>query len=145
MAGNYLIVHKKILPDYLEKVIEARELLKADETMTVTDAVRKAGISRNTFYKYRDYVFRMQESSESRRASISVNLKDRPGSLSEMIRCLSGVNASIITISQSVPVDRKAAVVMTISTSGMEGTVEDLLEMLKQLPDVSSVRLNSMD
>ncbi len=145
MADNYLIVHKKILPDYLEKVIEAREMLKAHEEMTVTEAVRKAGISRNTFYKYRDYVFRMQESSETRRASISVNLKDRPGSLSEMIRCLSGVNASIITISQSVPVNGKAAVVMTIRTSGMAGTVEDLLNALKQLPDVSSVRLNSMD
>ena len=145
MAGNYLIVHKKILPDYLEKVIEARELLKAHENMTVTEAVRKAGISRNTFYKYRDYVFRMQESGESRRASISVNLNDRAGSLSEMIRCLSGVNASIITISQSVPVNGKAAVVMTIRTSDMDGTVEDLLAVLRELPDVSSVRLNSMD
>ncbi len=145
MAGNYLIVHKKILPDYLEKVIEARELLKGNESMTVTEAVRQAGISRNTFYKYRDYVFRLQETGESRRASITVNLKDRPGSLSEMIHCLSSVNASIITISQSVPVDGKAAVVTTIRTSGMDATIEELLNRLKQLPDVSSVRLNSMD
>ena len=145
MASNFLIVHKKMLPDNLEKVIEARELLKTHEGMTVTEAVRQAGISRNTFYKYKDYVFRMQERNESGRASITVNLKDRPGSLSEMIHCLSGANASIITISQSVPVDGKAAVVLTISTSGMEATVEDLLGTLKQLPDVSSVRLNSMD
>ncbi|MBR4455030.1 MAG: ACT domain-containing protein [Solobacterium sp.] len=145
MAGNYLIVHKKILPDYLEKVIEARELLNSHEAATVTEAVRKAGISRNTFYKYRDFVFRMQEGGESRRASITVSLKDRPGSLGEMIRCLSEVNASIITISQSVPVDGKAAVVMTIRTAGMESSVEELLNILKELPDVSSVRLNSMD
>ena len=145
MAGNYLIVHKKILPDYLEKVIEARELLASHEASTVTEAVKIAGISRNTFYKYRDYVFRMQEGSETRKASISVNLKDRPGSLSSVIHCLSGVNASIITISQSVPVSGKAAVVFTIDTSSMNTSVEHLLGLLKELPDVSSVHLNSME
>ena len=145
MAGNYLIVHKKILPDYLEKVIEARELLNSHEAETVTEAVNIVGISRNTFYKYRDYVFRMQEAGESRKASISVNLKDRPGSLSSVIHCLSGVNASIITISQSVPVSGKAAVVFTIDTSAMTTTVEALLGLLKDLDDVSSVHLNSME
>lgn len=145
MAGNYLIVHKKILPDYLEKVIEARELLASHEASTVTEAVKIAGISRNTFYKYRDYVFRMQEGNETRKASISVNLKDRPGSLSSVIHCLSGVTASIITISQSVPVSGKAAVVFTIDTSSMNTSVEHLLGLLKELPDVSSVHLNSME
>ena len=62
-----------------------------------------------------------------------------------LITKLEGVNASIITISQSVPVNGKAAVVMTIRTSDMAGTVEDLLAVLRELPDVSSVRLNSMD
>lgn len=145
MAGNYLIVHKKILPDYLEKVIEARELLASHEADTVTEAVRIAGISRNTFYKYRDYVFRMQEGSESRKASISVNLKDRPGSLGAVIQLLSNANASVITISQSVPVSGKAAVVFTIDTSGMSGTTEQLLASLKELEAVTSVHLNSME
>ena len=145
MAGNYLIVHKKILPDYLEKVIEARELLMSHETATVTEAVRSVGISRNTFYKYRNYVFRMQEGKDDRKASISVNLRDRAGSLSSMIHCLSSVNASIITISQSVPVSGKAAVVFTINATAMTTSVEALLDMLKELPDVSSVHLNSMD
>ena len=145
MAGNYLIVHKKILPDYLEKVIEARELLMSHEAATVTEAVRSVGISRNTFYKYRNYVFRMQEGKDDRKASISVNLRDRAGSLSSVIHCLSSVNASIITISQSVPVSGKAAVVFTINATAMTTSVEALLDMLKKLPDVSSVHLNSMD
>ena len=50
----YLIVHKKILPDYLEKVIETRELLASREAATVTEAVQRAGISRNTYYKYKN-------------------------------------------------------------------------------------------
>lgn len=29
MKSDYLIVHKKVLPDYFEKVVEAREMLRA--------------------------------------------------------------------------------------------------------------------
>lgn len=145
MAGNYLIVHKKILPDYLEKVIEARELLASHEAATVTEAVKSVGISRNTFYKYKNYVFRMQEGGDDRKASISVNLKDRPGSLSSVIHCLSAANASIITISQSVPVAGKAAVIITVSTEGMIGKIDELIGDLKKIPEVSAVYLNSVE
>ena len=94
-----LMAVKQQHPDYLEKVIEARELLASHEAATVTEAVKSVGISRNTFYRYKNYVFRMQEGGGDRKASISVNLKDRPGSLSSVIHCLSTANASIITIS----------------------------------------------
>ena len=53
MKNDYLIVHRRILPDYLDKVIYARKLLETHEVSTITSAVEKAGISRNTYYKYK--------------------------------------------------------------------------------------------
>ncbi len=79
MSSDFLIVHKKILPDYLEKVIEARNMLEAKEAATVTEAVQKAGISRNTYYKYKDYVFPYDDSRQTRRAVISLIVKDESG------------------------------------------------------------------
>ncbi len=145
MAGSYLIVSKKILPDYLEQVIEARELLESREAKTVTEAVMRAGISRNTYYKYKDYVFRMNESGPGNKASISMSLRDEPGSLGKVLSRLSSVNASIITISQSVPVAGKAAVLFTLSTEGMIGNIDELIEDLRKIPQVSSVYLNSVE
>ncbi len=145
MAGNYLIVHKRILPDYLEQVIEARELLASHEAATVTEAVAKAGISRNTYYKYKDYIFRLNEESPGRKASISLILQDEPGSLGRVLSALTECNASIITISQSAPVADKAAVLLTISTKDMRKTVDVLITQLKKIPQVSSVHLNSME
>ena len=58
MKSDFLIVHKKILPDYLDKVIEARKLLENKECSTVKEAVKQVGISRNTYYKYKDYVIK---------------------------------------------------------------------------------------
>ena len=53
MNSDYFVVHKSLLPQYLEKVIKARELLNSHEVETITEAVRKVGISRNTYYKYK--------------------------------------------------------------------------------------------
>ena len=57
MSSNYLIVDKKILPSYYEKVIEARLLLESGEVREVNSAVKRVGISRSTYYKYKDYIF----------------------------------------------------------------------------------------
>ena len=54
MKGKYLIVDKAILPDYFEKVIEARTLLRDGKFQNVSEAVKEVGISRSTYYKYKD-------------------------------------------------------------------------------------------
>ena len=53
MSGSFMIVHKNILPDFFEKVIQARDMIKTKEVTTVTEAVHRVGISRNTYYKYK--------------------------------------------------------------------------------------------
>ena len=51
MLENYLIIHKDILPDYYEKVIEARRLVESGKVKDVSQAVKQVGISRRTYYK----------------------------------------------------------------------------------------------
>ena len=55
MLDNYLIIHKSILPEYYEKVLEARHLLEEGKAKDVSQAVKEVGISRSTYYKYKDY------------------------------------------------------------------------------------------
>ena len=57
MKGKYLIVDKSILPDYFEKVIEVRNLLRDGKFQNVSEAVKEVGISRSTYYKYKDFIF----------------------------------------------------------------------------------------
>ena len=49
MLENYLIVHKSILPDKYEKVLEARRLLETGQEKEVSQAARRVGISRSTY------------------------------------------------------------------------------------------------
>ena len=48
MLDQYLIIHKSILPEYYEKVLQARRLLEDGKLKDVSQAVRQVGISRST-------------------------------------------------------------------------------------------------
>ena len=51
MLENFLIVNKEILPDYYEKVVEARNMINEGRVKGISEAVKQVGISRSTYYK----------------------------------------------------------------------------------------------
>lgn len=143
--SDYLIVHKKILPGYLEKVIEARSLLETHAASTITEAVQMTGISRNTYYKYKDYVFPCEDGRSVRKAVLSVILKDESGALSSVLSSLSRHNISVLTISQAVPVAGRANVLLSLSISGLQESLETVLNDLEALPGVLSAHLDALE
>ena len=144
MNSDYLIVHKSLLPQYLEKVIEARELLSTHEAETITEAVKKVGISRNTYYKYKDFVYEDKHISRQH-AVMTMILKDSPGTLSSVINTITKNNCNIITISQAVPVAGLATVLITIDIIKLNGTIDKLIRQLNRLSATQSVELNEIE
>ena len=144
MNSDYLIVHKSLLPQYLEKVIEARELLNTHEVETITQAVKKVGISRNTYYKYKNFVYEDKQVSRQH-AVISAVLKDSPGTLSSLINTITKNNCNIITISQAVPVSGLATVMMTIDISKLKEPINRLIDDLQKLSATKSVHLDAVE
>ena len=145
MSKDYYVIHKKMLPDYIDKVIYARNLLESKEVNTVTEAVQKAGISRNTFYKYKDYIYEGSNNTITRHATISVFLKDERGALSSVINVITESNANILTISQALPIANKANVLISLDISNIIGTIEDLTENIKKLPYTRRVYLDALE
>ena len=72
---KFLVIDTSALPDIYEKVLYAKELLRMKEVKGINEAVRLAGISRSTFYKYKDYVFSLSESTLTKKATIHYMLK----------------------------------------------------------------------
>lgn len=143
--SDYLIVHRRILPEYLDKVIQARNLLESHEASTITEAVQMAGISRNTYYKYKDYVFDSTATMSKRHAVLSMILKDENGSLSSVINALSELHTNILTISQAIPIAGKANVLISLDITNMSCTVDQLTEALKKLPSSRKVHLDAIE
>ena len=145
MPDNYLIVHKSVLPDYYEKVLEARRLLESSKVREVSEAARMAGISRSTYYKYKDYVFEPAEVSGGRKAVLELMLDHQPGVLSAVLSRLFGAGANILTITQSLPVLGKASVTLTIDVSGVSRGINALVSALESVDGVQSVRLLAIE
>ena len=69
MLDNYLIIHKSILPEYYEKVLQARRLLEDGKVREVSQAVKQVGISRSTYYKYKDFILEPTDIAGGRKAA----------------------------------------------------------------------------
>ena len=145
MKGDYLIVHKKILPVYYDKVLDARRMLESGAVKDVSAAVREMGISRSTYYKYKDYIFSPGSGDAGRKAVVSMLLSHEIGVLSTALNRLSSLGASVLTISQSMPIRDVASVVMTLDIGAMSLSVEQSIAELSSIAGVESVQLVAIE
>ena len=145
MKGKYLIVDKAILPDYFEKVIEARTLLRDGKFQNVSEAVKEVGISRSTYYKYKDFVFSPSDSNIGRKALISIMLEDKKGALSEILNFLYSVECNIITINQNIPINEVASIIISMDISDTKTPIEEILVNLKTVKYVFSSKLVALE
>ena len=145
MKGKYLIVDKAILPDYFEKVIEARTLLRDGKFQNVSEAVKEVGISRSTYYKYKDFVFSPSDSNIGRKALFSIMLEDKKGALSEILNFLYSVECNIITINQNIPINEVASIIISMDISDTKTPIEEILVNLKTVKYVVSSKLVALE
>ena len=145
MQGKYLIVDKSLLPSLFEKVAEAKELIDEGLARDVSEAVRKVGISRSTYYKYKDLVRDISTVSMGRHAIISMMMSHRVGILSAVIGIISNYGFSVWTITQNPPVDAKANVVITLELGEDADALDDMLREISSVPGLSRVQLLGMD
>ncbi|MBQ8163515.1 MAG: ACT domain-containing protein [Clostridia bacterium] len=144
-SKKYLLVDKCILPDYYEKVIEARALLSSGKVKDVSEAAKSVGISRSTYYKYKDYVFALNSDTECRKAIISLTLSHKAGILSEVLSVLSENGANILTITQNLPINSRAHVVVSLDISELNMDIDHLISALNDIKGVSGAKLVSIE
>ncbi|MGN1095516.1 MAG: ACT domain-containing protein, partial [Eubacteriales bacterium] len=133
MKNEYIIVDKSILPDYYEKVIEARSYIAEGKYKDVSEAVKAVGISRSTYYKYKDFVFLPNDFSACRKAVISFSLVHETGKLGEVLAVISSFCASILTISQNLPINGKAHVVVSIDYTKSQKSIDELITKISEI------------
>ena len=145
MQGKFLIVDKNLVPQYCEKVIEARQLLDDGKAKDVSEAVKMVGISRSTFYKYKDLVREMSSVSMGKHAIISMMMTHKVGLLWSVLRIISTYGYSVWTITQNPPVDSKANVVITLDLGQDADSIEDMIEEIAKVAGLSKVQLLGID
>lgn len=138
---KYYLVNANILPDIYSKVIDAKNYLASGEAESASKAAKMAGLSRSTYYKYKDAIFEYNGEDSDETAAISAKLKDNAGVLSALMNELYKAGANVLSVNQSVPVNSVADVSVTVRITEMVITLDDLVENIKNVNGVNAVRL----
>lgn len=145
MNSTYLMVDSKIVPGIYLKVIEAKAKISSGKFKSANDAIRDVGISRSTFYKYKDYVFACSELERDKLVSLEFTLDDIPGVLSAILNILAENHASVLTINQNIPINDIANVTITFKMDNIDNDLENIIEVLKKLKGTNKIRILAMD
>lgn len=142
---KYYIVDDSLLPEAFGKVIAARKMLATGDVKNVSEAAKAVGISRASYYKYKDYVYEAEQSNWQRKAVISFSLNHRSGILSQVLNIISAAHANILTINQNIPINNSANVVISLDISQMIMTMENLMQQIKVVDGTTRVNLIDME
>jgi chorismate mutase len=145
MSGDYLVIDKRVLPDVYEKVLYAKKLLKDGKVKEITEAVKIAGISRSVYYKYKDFVFDFSETSEGRKVTYNIILKNEKGVLSNISNYIAEKGGDILTINQGIPLNGYANLSITIDLSTVDGDIKTLTDGLLNIKNVEKVEFIGME
>ncbi|QZY54664.1 ACT domain-containing protein [Crassaminicella profunda] len=142
---KFLIIDTAILPDIYEKVLETKELLRTGKARGVTEATQMTGISRSTYYKYKDFISTPSEGSRGQKATITLLLDHTPGNLSDLLNVMADCNVNILTINQDIPINGIANVSITFDISEASMGIDEILEELRSRDGTSKVELIAME
>lgn len=142
---KYYLVSSDILPEVIEKVVAAQNLLRTGKTRRICEAVKMVGISRGTFYKYKDSIFPFEPENTSRKAIITLVIHDEKGVLSMILTRIAQLNCNVLAINQTIPINGVSNVVLTLDIFELDISVQLLKELLAKLERVRKVELVAVE
>ena len=140
-AAKYYVVAQKAVPEVLLKVVEAKRLLESEKVPTIQEAVDAVGISRSSFYKYKDDIFPFHDNSQGTTITLTFQMDDEPGILSDVLKIIAEYRANILTIHQSIPINGIASLTLSIQVLQTTGDISRMIEQLEGQPSVHHVKI----
>ena len=142
---KYFVVREKAVPEVVLKVVEAKRLLETKRVETVQEAADQVGISRSSFYKYKDDIFPFRDSMKGKTLTFVMQMHDEPGLLSEVLNIVAEYKANILTIHQSIPTNDVATLTLSVEVLPATGDVSSMIETIERKPGIQYVKILARD
>ena len=130
--NQYYLIKKKAVPEVLLKVVEVKRLLEMDKNITIQEATESVGLGRSSFYKYNDV--------KGKTITFVLQMDDKPGQLSKLLRMIADSKANILTIHQTIPINGMASLTLSVEIPS-EGEISDLISDLERQEGVYYVKV----
>ena len=141
MGSKYYMVRQQAVPEVLLKVVEAKKLLDTGKVFSVNEAAEMVGISRSSFYKYKEDIFEFHDNAQGTTITLTFQMEDEPGILSDVLKIIAEFGANILTIHQSIPINGIASLSLSVQVLSTTGNVSEMLSTMEQHKGVRNVKI----
>ena len=152
---KYFVVRERAVPEVLLKVVQAKKLLDSEKVstvqakrlldsgraQTVQDAAEQTGISRSSFYKYKDDIFPFHEETRGKTITFIIQMDDEPGILSVVLQTIAHFHGNILTIHQSIPINGIATLTLSVDILPGEGDAEAMIEEIESQEGIHYLKI----
>ena len=134
--SKYYVVKQKALPEVLLKVAQVNKIIET-KRMSIAEATESVGISRSSYYKYKDDIFPFRDNVKGKTITFVLSMDDEPGILSVVLKTIAEYKANLLTIHQTIPVNGVASLTLSVDILPTTG---DSAKMIEQIEQPSGVR-----
>lgn len=138
---KYFVVTERAVPEVLLKVVEAKRLLDSGRALTVQEAAEQTGISRSSFYKYKDDIFPFHEEAKGKTITFIIQMDDEPGLLSVVLQTIAKFHGNILTIHQSIPINGVATLTLSVDILPGEGDAEAIIDVIEHSEGIHYLKI----
>ena len=128
-GSKFYMVKKKALPEILLKVAEANVLLNRGKAKTIKEAIDAVGISRSSYYKYKDDIFPIHEKIQGKTITFVMEMED--------------CKANILSIHQSIPVNHIALITLSVMILPITEDVAVLFDRIENADGINNLKIVS--
>ncbi len=111
--SKYYVVKQKALPEVLLKVAQVNKIIET-KRMSIAEATESVGISRSSYYKYKDDIFPFRDNVKGKTITFVLSMDDEPGILSVVLKTIAEYKANLLTIHQTIPVNGVASLTLSV-------------------------------
>ena len=130
------VLKEKAVPDVLLRVMEAKMLVESGKCPSVQEATERVGISRSSFYKYKEDISPYHENGRGKTINMVIQMEDEQGLLSQVLSTIAENRANILTIHQSVPINGMASLSISADVPSED---MDLTKMVDEIEAIAGI------
>ena len=139
--GKYYVLKKKAVPEVLLKVVEAKRLLESERAISIQEATEQVGLSRSSFYKYKDDIFPFHDNARGKTITFVLQMDDEPGLLSGVLKQIAEYNANILTIHQTIPINGVASLTLSVEIGPETKNVSYLIDAIEEKKGIHYLKI----
>lgn len=124
---KFYLIREDVLPESVVKTLKIKDALKVIRHCPFMMPLNSL-IYLEVLYKYRETIFPVDDKMlDHREFTLILYVTDIVGMLARVLDVISKLELSVLTIHQSIPMEEKATITLSLNAKSKETSVEDVI------------------